>query len=188
MIVRMNILNYPELEKALDNARVVVRGKSRELLREAGRLYAKELNDITAAGAFDKTTSIWGKQDKQKLSGSFKLRSVSLNMLQVTSQVPYARIQDVGGRIRPKPPTKALLIPMKGWTINKIHSLWISNRTFTHNDVIYRKMGRKQKQWEKIGFLKDEVYIPGKHYVDYAEMAVTPRIQKLLQDVYKDIL
>ncbi len=170
--------------KSIEGLKIELPKRTRLALREAGGIFVEELNKATSR--FSRSKNKWLKHDPYKLSGSFRLRSVSDGVLQVTSTVPYARVQDesIGGGDTTITSSNPMLIPFANTSMAKLRSLRAAKKSFFRNNILFEKVG---KGLRGIAYISNSVTIPAKHYVEKSEIRATPRIQKMLEEMYKDM-
>ncbi len=175
MIFKFDILGL----KSIEGLKIELPKRTRLALREAGGIFVEELNKATSR--FSRSKNKWLKHDPYKLSGSCRLRRVSDGVLQVTSTVPYAIKQDEGGDITSSNP---MLIPFANTSMAKLRSLRATKKSFFRNNILFEKVG---KGLRGIAYISNSVTIPAKNYVSKAEIRATPRIQKMLEEMYRDM-
>jgi hypothetical protein len=166
--------------KELEDMIVAIPKRARAVLREAGQLYIEELNNAVGRLTRAKRHGFVKRNDPRTLRGSFSLRSVSQNTLQVTTPIPWASIIDEGGVItHPR-----MTIPFSGVTISndELAALRSSGQTFAKKGVIFLKSGRSGKTITPIFRLKGRVPITATYYSTKAELKATPKIMKLFSD------
>ena len=184
MLFRYELTNW----KTLDRLKTAIPKKARTVLKEAGHIFIEKVDKQVGRLTRSKRKG-FRKRDRRSLRGSFKLRSVSDDTLQITSAIPWARIHDVGDTIRPTK-AKNLCIPIPGTgehiTKGELDNLIKTKATFLSRSgrAIMLKTGRKEAI--PIFALVKEVDIDARNYIAKARAAASPRIRKLFMDAYKE--
>jgi len=186
-LIKFDIDDFVKVRNALEKMKREIPKRARQILRKAGKYYIEELDKATSR--FSRSAGKWENTSGFKLSGSFMLRSVSLDVLQITSQVPYARVQDMG---RSKSYiSKPMLVPIQGISRAEISALgeepgrifW--KKTKKNKILLVERIDKKQLR--PLAKYTTSIKIPAKHYVEKAQVRVTPRILELFKEGYKDL-
>lgn len=183
MLLKFDISNIPNFEEMASKL-----GKYwKETRIKAGRIFIEELNNETVL--MDTGVKRPGTY-QGRLHGSFRLRSTALDVLAVTTPVPYAVIKDTGGVIRSK--GKKLTIPWSGVMLsNRMLSL-LKDMKFTFvkvkgtSSTIFMRAKRSYGPITPLFTLHDEVSVRGTHYVEKAKQRAEPRIIQLYADMFQE--
>lgn len=97
----------------------------------------------------------------------------------IGSNLPYARIHEEGGVIRPKT-KQALTVPFPGKVYPPASILKGSGKTFVRKNVIFMKIGSDDVI--PIYALEKEVVIPARKWITKGERKATPRIIELFKN------
>jgi hypothetical protein len=186
LVTSFDIKGWEEVEKLKELLSIK---RFRSKMKEAGDIMVEELDNSASRlqrSALHGFRKRFG--DDTQLVGSFKAWRFGEGVLQITSDTPYALIHDEGGVIEATKKEK-LTVPLPGINLSSeaLSTLRKLKKTFVSKSgkAIMLRMGKGEPI--AIFALKDSVTMKARGYIIKAERKASPRIEKMLLDMIKEV-